>query len=80
MLKVWNGSSISIKFVKYDQNNEAVFAKPVFRSTTETCTNASDIDRQMAEKLQHLHNSYQNFERDGIDCLLTVSLNWKLIQ
>ena len=57
--------TLFVKFVKYNQNNEAVYAEPTFRSVSFACTNASQIQEQMAEAFQHLHNSYQNFERDG---------------
>ena len=57
--------TLFVKFVKYNQNNEAVYAEPTFRSLSLACTNVSQIKEQMAEAFQHLHNSYQNFERDG---------------
>ena len=71
--------TLYVKFVKYNQNNEAVYAEPTFRSVSFACTNASQIQEQMAEAFQHLHNSYQNFERDGsgwsIDKILKLVVN-----
>ncbi len=57
--------TLFVKFVKYDQNNEAIYAQPVFRSINFTCTNVSQIEEQLAEAFQNVHNSFQNFERDG---------------
>ena len=66
--------TLFVKLVQYNQNNEAVYAEPTF-----ACTNASQIHKQMAEALQHLHHSYQNFERDGsgwsIDKILKLEVN-----
>ena len=71
--------TLHVKFVKYNQSNEAVYAEPTFRSINFTCTNASQIKEQMAEAFQNLHNAYQNFERDGsgwsIDKILKLELN-----
>ena len=71
--------TLFVKFVKYNQNNEAVYAEPTFRSVSFACTNESQIQEQMAEAFQHLHNSYQNFERDGsgwsIDRILKLEVN-----
>ena len=54
--------TLFVKFVKYmyNQNNEAIYAEPTFWSVSFACTNASQIQEQMAEAFQHLHNSYQN--------------------
>jgi len=39
--KVWKGSwPLFVTFVKYNQNNEAVYTEPTFRSFNFTCTNA----------------------------------------
>ena len=66
--------TLFVKLVQYNQNNEAVYAEPTF-----ACTNASQIHEQMAEAFQHLHHSYQNFERDGsgwsIDKILKLEVN-----
>lgn len=71
--------TLFVKFVKYNQNNEAVYAEPTFRSLSLACTNVSQIKEQMAEAFQHLHNSYQNFERDGsgwsIDKIMKLEVN-----
>ena len=71
--------TLIVKFVKYNQNNETVNAEPTFRSLNFTCSNVSQIKEQMAEAFQHLHNSYQNFERDGsgwsIDRIIRLELN-----
>ena len=50
--------TLHVKFVKYNQNNEAVYAEPTFRSINFTCTNASQLQEQMAESFQNLHNAY----------------------
>ncbi|KAK3104922.1 hypothetical protein FSP39_013260 [Pinctada imbricata] len=57
--------TLYVKFVKYNQNNEAVYAELVFRSINFALTNASEIQQHLANAFQKLHNSYQNFERDG---------------
>ena len=71
--------TLFVNFVKYNQNNEAVYAEPTFRSLSLACTNVSQIKEQMAEAFQHVHNSYQNFERDGsgwsIDKILKLEVN-----
>ena len=50
--------TLYVKFVKYNQNNEAIYAEPTFRSLSLACTNVSQRKEQMAEAFQHLHNSY----------------------
>ena len=71
--------TLFVKFVKYNQNNEAVYAEPKFRSVSFACTNVSQIQEQMTEALQHLHDSYQNFECIGsgwsIDKILKHEVN-----
>ncbi|XP_069109117.1 uncharacterized protein [Argopecten irradians] len=71
--------TLFIKFVKYDQNNEAIHAEPTFRSVNLTCTNVSQLKAQLAEAFHNLHNAYQNFERDGsgwtIDKILKLEVN-----
>lgn len=56
--------TLFIKFVKYDTNNEAIYADPTFRSINLTCTNITQLTKQLAEAFRHLHNAFQNFERD----------------
>ncbi|XP_033757205.1 uncharacterized protein LOC117339622 [Pecten maximus] len=71
--------TLFVKFVKYDQNNEPIYAEPTFRSINLTCTNVSKLTEQLAEAFQNLHNAYQNFERDGsgwtIDKILKLEVN-----
>ena len=71
--------TLFVRFLKYNQNDEAVYAEPSFRSVSFTCTNFSQIKQQLAEAFQHLHNAYQNFEREGsgwsIDKILKLELN-----
>ena len=56
--------TLFVIFFKCNQNNEAIYAEPTFRSVAFACINVSQIQEQLAEAFQHLHNSYQNFERD----------------
>lgn len=51
--------TLFVRFVKYNQNNEAVYAEPVFRSSSFACTNDSQIEDQIAEAYRHLHNGFQ---------------------
>ena len=71
--------TLYVKFVKYNQNNEAVYAEPTFRSINLTLTNGAEIKEQLAKAYQNLYNSYQNFERDGsdwsIDQILKMEVN-----
>lgn len=71
--------TLFVRFLKYNQNDEAVYAEPSFRSVSFTCMNFSQIKQQLAEAFQHLHNAYQNFEREGsgwsIDKILRLELN-----
>ena len=71
--------TLYVKFVKYNQNNEAVYAEPTFRSINLQLTNGAEIKEQLAKAYQNLYNSYQNFERDGsgwsIDKILKMEVN-----
>ncbi|XP_021341715.1 uncharacterized protein LOC110442433 [Mizuhopecten yessoensis] len=71
--------TLFVKFVKYDQNNEAIYAEPTFRSINSTSTNVSQLKEGVAEAFQNLHSAYQNFERDGsgwtIDKILKLEVN-----
>lgn len=55
--------TLHVKFVKYNENNEAVYAEPTFRSYTAVLGNASQCEEEIASSLRKLHNDYQNFER-----------------
>ena len=70
--------TLFVKFVKYNQNNEAVYAEPTFRSVSHAYTNTSQIQEQMAKAFQHLHNSYQSFDGSGwsINKILKLEVNW----
>ena len=71
--------TLYVKFVKYNQNNEAVYAEPTFRSVNLQLTNGAEIKEQLAKAHQKIYNSYQNFERDGsgwsIDKILKMEVN-----
>jgi len=71
--------TLFIRFVKYNERNEAVYAEPTFRSINMTCTNNAQIEDQLSEAFQNLHNSFQNFERDGsgwsIDKILKLEIS-----
>lgn len=56
---------LHVKSLKYNENNEAVYAEPTFRSYTAVLSNASQCEEEIASSLRKLHNDYQNFERDG---------------
>ncbi|KAK3083783.1 hypothetical protein FSP39_003181 [Pinctada imbricata] len=70
--------TLYVKFVKYNQSNEAVYAEPIFRSINQTLTKGAEIKEQLAKAYQNLYSSYQNFERDGsgwsIDKILKMEI------
>ena len=71
--------TLHVKFVKYNENNEAVYAEPTFRSYTAVLCNASQCEEAIASSLRKLHNDYQNFKRDGsgwsIDQILKMEVH-----
>ena len=71
--------TLFVRFVKYNENDEAVYAEPIFRSIYFTLTNGAEIKEQLAKAYKNLYVSYQNFERDGsgwsIDQILRMEIN-----
>jgi len=68
-----------MKFVKYNDRNETMYAEPTFRSQNMTLTNTANIEEEITSVLRKLHNDYQNFERDGsgwsIDKIVKMDVN-----
>jgi len=68
-----------VKFVKYNDRNETMYAEPTFRSQNMTLTNTANIEEEITSVLRKLHNDYQNFERDGsgwsIDKIVKMEVN-----
>ena len=71
--------TLLVKSLKYNENNEAVYAEPTFRSYTAVLSNASQCEEEITSSLRKLHNDYQNFERDGsgwsIDQILKMEVH-----
>ena len=71
--------TLFVRFVKFNENDEAVYAEPIFRSINFTLTNGAEIKEQLAKAYKNLYVSYQNFERDGsgwsIDQILKMEVN-----
>jgi len=71
--------TVFVKFVKYNENNEPMYAEPTFRSHTSTMTNGSELEEEIASSCRKVYNDYQNFERDGsgwaIDEIVKMEVN-----
>ena len=71
--------TLHVKLVKYNNNNEPVYAEPTFRSYTAILSNSSQSEDDVAGCFRKLHNDYQNFEKDGsgwsIDQILEMEVH-----
>ena len=71
--------TVFVKFVKYNENNEPIYAEPTFRSHTSTMTNGSELVEEIASSCRKVYNDYPNFERGGsgwaIDQIVKMEVN-----
>lgn len=57
--------TLYVKFFKYNEQSETMYAEPTLRSQNMTLTNGVNIEEEIATVLRKLNNDFQNFETDG---------------